>query len=187
MSKVTIDDVIELLKRHNEARDADLTKIVLYTDLSGHFAKMGRKIGYDKEIKNSGFGGLCEAHEWLEKRIAKATKTKRPTLVKTLYEHYRVPLWPFELPETEGKYESLAYKEKNRPDERMLIRYEQHTRRFEPSIRGGKTICKLVLSNDDAIEGVAYCSMSDSFVYRTGREIARQRAMKAYCARYGES
>jgi hypothetical protein len=43
-----------------------------------------------------------------------------------------------------------------------------------------------LLSNSESIVGTSYCSMSDNFVYRTGRELAYERAMELYYAKYGK-
>lgn len=49
----------------------------------------------------------------------------------------------------------------------------------EPHERGGRTVALIVNADREVLAtGVATCSMSDAFCYRTGRRIARGRAMK---------
>lgn len=184
----TIDEVMSLLKRHNELTGKRFTKIVLFDDLSGNFAKFGKN---SKEIKNSGFHDLRMAAKWLKKRIKKANKcneSSRPTLVKTLYEHYRVPYcsWDRGWHNLDANDIRKADNATHKPLDKWLFRYEQHDKRFYPRLRGGMTTCTLVLSNNKPIVGTAYCSMSDNFCYRTGRQIALERALKQYREEYGE-
>jgi hypothetical protein len=45
--------------------------------------------------------------------------------------------------------------------------------RYPVAPRGGKTVCQIILA-----EGEATCSMSDQFCYKTGRELAFERALE---------
>lgn len=101
-----------------------------------------------------------------------------PQVAKVLYKHYRVRDQYHYLLD-----ESIANR---RPKESELHRYERHDRMFEPSNRGGKTVCIFVLDNGDSIRGVSYCSLGDNFSYRIGRELAYERACDAYNKAYGE-
>lgn len=51
----------------------------------------------------------------------------------------------------------------------------------EPALRGGKTVCMIVLDGDEGetrlIVGKANCSLSDNFVYETGRMVAASDAV----------
>ena len=79
------------------------------------------------------------------------------------------------------------YPEKGAPRKSSLERYFRsdgfhYCKGFPPRARGGKTICYLY--KDCGNEGpvgasAAVCSMSDNFCYRTGRDIALGRALKA--------
>lgn len=60
----------------------------------------------------------------------------------------------------------------------------------KPYPRGGRTICTIEIGSQTAT-GEAACSMSDQFCYRTGRRIARGRAVSALkalnAAQFGSS
>jgi len=57
-----------------------------------------------------------------------------------------------------------------------LRRYYRGKSPWTPSGRGGLTHCVCVTSSGLIGIGEAACSLSDAFCYRTGREIARERA-----------
>jgi len=58
----------------------------------------------------------------------------------------------------------------------MLRRYYRGRSPWSPKGKGGLTIC--VVTTDTGLIGVGEgaCSLSDAFCYRTGREIAREKA-----------
>lgn len=49
---------------------------------------------------------------------------------------------------------------------------------WTPKTKGGMTICTLTNENGLWVEGVAVCSLDDSFNYQRGREIAYGRARR---------
>ena len=62
-----------------------------------------------------------------------------------------------------------------KPDEDVLGRYSRKDPRYKtfiPSQKGGKTEVTIVDSVGNEFTGEAYCSMLDSFCYKTGRELA---------------
>ena len=69
----------------------------------------------------------------------------------------------------------LAY---NRKKQQFMDMYIRH---YQPSPRGGMTECVIydTLSGMQFV-GYAVCSLSDNFCYRTGREVAYERAYKDY-------
>jgi hypothetical protein len=78
--------------------------------------------------------------------------------MKILFKHYRTT--------------DIEHK-KGKPKKQWLF----HPSWFNPGLylapRGGKTVCQIILA-----EGEATCSMSDQFCYKTGRELAFERALE---------
>lgn len=58
--------------------------------------------------------------------------------------------------------------------------YNRRKSEWQPSTKGGKTECHLVLEDDTEIVVDAECSLKDNFCYRIGRLISFGRAMKIY-------
>lgn len=89
------------------------------------------------------------------------------------YSYYRVPEVPF-----------LKFSSKGRPNTGLLYEYRRDVGFLElghntkPYAKGGYVLCTLFSDKDGdwAITGTALCSMSDTFSYRTGRELALLRA-----------
>ena len=77
--------------------------------------------------------------------------------MKILFKHYR----------TSDLY---AMSKKGKPKKRWLWPLGWCN---TPAPRGGKTVCQIILA-----EGEATCSMSDQFCYKTGRELAFERALE---------
>ena len=86
--------------------------------------------------------------------------------MKVYYKHYRVPSYVTGL--------------RGQPANGHLFGYSRARKRksFRPASTGGATECTIVLDNGAAFNGIAYCSYSDPFCYKTGREIAYERAVK---------
>jgi len=61
-----------------------------------------------------------------------------------------------------------------------LQHYNRRKTKWQPSTKGGKTECHLVLEDDSEIVGIAECSLQDNFNYKIGRQIAFGRAVKKY-------
>lgn len=78
--------------------------------------------------------------------------------MKILFKHYRTT--------------DIEHK-KGKPKKQWLF----HPSWFNPGLylapRGGKTVYQIILA-----EGEAMCSMSDQFCYKTGRELAFERALE---------
>lgn len=90
-------------------------------------------------------------------------------IVRLTYEHYRVPtiiIPPW-------------LQVKGKPADETLYHYRQGTDLWTPYPRGGKTICYIKLRDGRIVKGEARCSYSDSFSYKTGRDLARKRACEA--------
>jgi hypothetical protein len=68
------------------------------------------------------------------------------------------------------------------PEDSDLEQYSRKRHPFPASTFGGKTICSLMIKDTHIIlaQGASFCSMSDTFCYKTGREIALERAMQSY-------
>jgi len=91
------------------------------------------------------------------------------------YRHYRFPrhsmLWPNTgncvTPSFTGRH-GVAY------------RYMRGVTAWQPKNNGGYTVCDLCNEDGDVlVVRIAECSPKDQFCYRTGRDIARGRALKA--------
>lgn len=61
-----------------------------------------------------------------------------------------------------------------------LHHYNRRKSEWQPSTKGGKTECHLVLEDDYEIVAIAECSLQDNFCYKTGRLISFGRATKQY-------
>ncbi len=87
-------------------------------------------------------------------------------MVKIIYEHYRYP---------------KTYSQNGDDDYHpyFIYRYKRNFKPFNPSGKGGMTICCIVLSNGDEYVGYARCNLADNFNYKLGRRIALGRALKA--------
>ena len=88
------------------------------------------------------------------------------------FRHYRVPM--------------NRAKESGQPDVSDLFLYRRGEGRFvdnnykwtKPAVRGGATRCTIYLDEYTVIRGVAFCSYSDNFCYKTGRRVAFARAFR---------
>lgn len=87
--------------------------------------------------------------------------------MKVFYKHYRVPSYVTGL--------------RGQPENKHLFGYSRAKKRksFTPASTGGATECTIALDNGAVFKGVAFCSYSDPFCYKTGREIAYERAVNA--------
>lgn len=98
-----------------------------------------------------------------------------PIKTKISFRHYRIPTMII----SHDFYNRLP--QKGKPPLGMLYRVIRGMvlSMFPHGIeeRGGKTICEIRLGNGDIVTGMALCSMSDRFCYKTGRELARWRAI----------
>lgn len=66
-------------------------------------------------------------------------------------------------------------------DDVEIIRpYTRGQTAWQPTCKGGRTECHLIVNEQLEIIGVANCSLKDNFNYRLGRAIAFGRAMKKY-------
>lgn len=95
--------------------------------------------------------------------------------IKVQYEHYRVDSSDY----------TARFHKKGRPKIKWLRRYYKIKHNWCPYSRGGKTIA-IVYTGDKKLEasrvvaiGTALCSMSDTFCYEIGRDIALTRALKS--------
>lgn len=59
-----------------------------------------------------------------------------------------------------------------------IKRYFRGRSEWEPSTKGGHTICIIVGENNKEYAGFSVCSDKDTFNYKVGREIAFGRALK---------
>ena len=57
-------------------------------------------------------------------------------------------------------------------------RYRRNFHPFKPQTKGGRTYCKILLS-DEQFVGWAFCSDKDNYNYKLGRDIAFGRAKKS--------
>ena len=77
---------------------------------------------------------------------------------------------------------------KGRPHRDWLHRYFRgegwariaFVNRVGPNAKGGATICIMTAKDGSVWTATAYCSHSDNFSYRRGRDISLGRAMKLY-------
>lgn len=69
-----------------------------------------------------------------------------------------------------------------KPDDIVLSRYyRSRTNDFVPDSTGGKTeVTVQNVETGEEFTGVAYCSMTEQFCYKTGRDIALERALQLY-------
>jgi hypothetical protein len=82
-------------------------------------------------------------------------------------------------------YKHWRYFDKEQNDDSLLYMnilrpYTRRETEWQPTARGGKTECHLVLSDGTEIVGTAECSKKDNFNYSIGRQIAHGRAVKKY-------
>ena len=71
------------------------------------------------------------------------------------------------------------------PEDSDLEQYSRKRHPFAAATFGGKTIATLKEKETGAVlsSGVSFCSLGDTFCYKTGREIALARAMQNYLRR----
>ena len=100
-------------------------------------------------------------------------------MMKIRYKYFRFP---------EYKYLSNYYSTTGKPDTNKLLQYHRrkrnkshwgkgYWRHFRPTTKGGAVYCIVELEYAKIIT-VAYCSMSDTFSYDIGKQIAYNRAMR---------
>lgn len=93
------------------------------------------------------------------------------------FKHYRIP---------KSKYVAMIFDALSDPGynkkyyRKKYYRYSRCKTDWQPTARGGKTECHLVLDNGSEIVGTAECSVQDNFCYAIGREIAKGRALKKF-------
>ena len=68
------------------------------------------------------------------------------------------------------------------PEDSDLEQYSRKRHPYPASTFGGKTIATLKEKETGQVlaQGVSFCSLGDTFCYKTGREIALERAMQSY-------
>ena len=103
--------------------------------------------------------------------------------MKIRYFHSRVPDDVFEnLKHVEqipkGKPPLIILSAYNRKRGKFINPYEREY--CKPASRGGMTECVIYDESGNRYEGTAYCSLSDNFNYKVGREIAFQRAYENF-------
>ena len=93
---------------------------------------------------------------------------------KITFEYFRVP-----------DFDYLKTIKKGKPNSEHLVEYVRgkgfHGREIamvSPLSNGGRVCCYIGDETRTAARGVADCSYSDNFCYKTGREIALGRALK---------
>lgn len=104
---------------------------------------------------------------------------------KVIYSHYRYPSLKETLEDnrnasakiTENKYIYLLIDNEFYFIDSMYIYSRNRQNKFKPSANGGETRCVIVLKNGIESVGTSECSVKDNFCYKTGREIAYQRAL----------
>lgn len=96
--------------------------------------------------------------------------------VKVTFQHFRVVNLPQCWPKS---------RRDRMPEDSDLEQYSRKRHPFAAATFGGKTIATLKEKETDTVlaVGAAWCSMSDNFNYKTGREIALARAMQNYLRR----
>lgn len=85
--------------------------------------------------------------------------------MKVTYKHFRLPKWVSEFYPEGVPLEKV---------EELSVRYRKNTKDFVPAGRGGYTTASIEYAGV-TVTGVAVCSPSDNFCYRTGREVALDR------------
>ena len=87
--------------------------------------------------------------------------------LRVTYDYYRVPEIAMATPLIKPVY-------KGQPKHALPYRRSQPL--FKPYPKGGGIVCKLWAGGALVGTGIATCSMSDNFCYKTGRGIAHTRA-----------
>jgi hypothetical protein len=62
----------------------------------------------------------------------------------------------------------------------LAIRYMPGITKWKPATCGGYTFCKIYLEDHSIVWGISECSHTDVFCYRTGRDLARHRALEKF-------
>jgi len=89
--------------------------------------------------------------------------------MKVYFEHYRVHN---NVDCTRGKPEAGCLQRWYRSRKAREAR-----RIWVPRATGGATVCTIVLDNGQEVSGTAFCSMSDIFCYKVGRNLSYARAI----------
>lgn len=95
--------------------------------------------------------------------------------MKAKYIHYRIPDGNF--PHDASYIHPIMLSVYNRKWQEF---YNPFDRQFKPFPRGGMTECVIYDTVGNRYRGTAYCSLSDNFCYKTGRELAYERAYKCF-------
>lgn len=85
-------------------------------------------------------------------------------IVKEIYKFYRNPV----------NIELVPF------DDDYCRYYRRGRSKWRPKLKGGVAICILVDENNKEFRGVAKCSNEDNFVYKIGRNLAKDRALLKY-------
>ena len=85
---------------------------------------------------------------------------------KVYYRHYRYATINGQI-----DFDALVY---------GLQYYNRRKTKWQPSTKGGKTECHLVLEDNSEIVAISECSLRDNFNYKIGRQVAFDRAVKKY-------
>jgi hypothetical protein len=96
--------------------------------------------------------------------------------VKVTFVHMRAVYLPGERPKP---------RRDRMPKDSDLEQYSRKKHPYPAATFGGKTIAVLKEKETGTVlaQGCAYCSLGDTFCYKTGREIALARAMQNYLRR----
>lgn len=95
--------------------------------------------------------------------------------VKIVFEHYRFNEYAWSL----DQYRRPP--RKGKPDGGYLWRYRRNGKGMALGYageRGGETTCEILDDGKFLSIGIATCSMSDNFCYKTGRDLALKRALE---------
>jgi hypothetical protein len=92
---------------------------------------------------------------------------------RVVFEHYRVPYY-----EHPGKIRGFDAPS-GKPHPELMHHYRKGLDTWTPSANGGKTLCILTMEDGKRFTGEAVCSLSDTFDYKFGRDIAFERALLA--------
>ena len=85
--------------------------------------------------------------------------------MKVYFKHFRIP-------------DYKLVKDRGAPTNNELFPYSRSRRKaFNPAPRGGATECLIALDGVGEFKGLALCSRGDAFCYRTGRDLAFERAI----------
>lgn len=91
---------------------------------------------------------------------------------RIVYKHYRVPTFVVALYNGELPIDKVMA---------SSVRYRKNTGDFVAAGRGGYTTCTIT-RNGKTVTGTAICGPKDNFCYKTGRQVAYERAVARLAA-----